>query len=141
MTIQNSKVLVTGGAGFIGSNLIDQLLLQDNQVVCLDNFATGKRENLSEALKNSNFTLIEGDIRNPEDCQRAVEGCEYVLHQAALGSVPRSIADPMTTTDVNIGGFVKMLFAAKEAGVKRFVYAASSSTYGDHPALPKVEHV
>ena len=141
MLIQNSKVLVTGGAGFIGSNLIDQLLLQDNQVVCLDNFATGKRENLTEALKNPNFTLIEGDIRNSEDCQKAVDGCDYVLHQAALGSVPRSIADPMTTTDVNIGGFVKMLFAAKEAGVKRFVYAASSSTYGDHPALPKVEHV
>src|SRR5690606_7604683 len=141
MTIQNSKVLVTGGAGFIGSNLIDQLLQQGNQVVCLDNFATGKRENLAEALQNPHFTLVEGDIRNLEDCQKAVAGCDYVLHQAALGSVPRSIADPMTTTDVNIGGFVKMLFAAKEAGVKRFVYAASSSTYGDHPALPKVEHV
>lgn len=141
MSIQHSKVLVTGGAGFIGSNLIDQLLLQDNQVVCLDNFATGKRENLAEALTNSNFILVEGDIRNSEDCQKAVDGCDYVLHQAALGSVPRSIADPMTTTDVNIGGFVKMLFAAKEAGVKRFVYAASSSTYGDHPALPKVEHI
>jgi UDP-N-acetylglucosamine 4-epimerase len=141
MTIQNSKVLVTGGAGFIGSNLIDQLLQQNNEVVCLDNFATGKRENLFEALQHPNFSAIEGDIRNMEDCQRAVAGCDYVLHQAALGSVPRSIADPMTTTDVNIGGFVKMLFAAKEAGVKRFVYAASSSTYGDHPALPKVEHV
>jgi UDP-N-acetylglucosamine 4-epimerase len=141
MQIQNSKVLVTGGAGFIGSNLIDQLLQQGNQVVCLDNFATGKRENLAEALQNPHFTLVEGDIRNLEDCQKAVAGCDYVLHQAALGSVPRSIADPMTTTDVNIGGFVKMLFAAKEAGVKRFVYAASSSTYGDHPALPKVEHV
>ena len=141
MKIQNSKVLVTGGAGFIGSNLIDQLLLQGNQVVCLDNFATGKRENLKGALQNPNFSLVEGDIRNSEDCQKAVAGCDYVLHQAALGSVPRSIADPMTTTDVNIGGFVKMLFAAKEAGVKRFVYAASSSTYGDHPALPKVEHV
>src|SRR5690554_6829136 len=141
MTITNSKVLVTGGAGFIGSNLIDQLLQQGNQVVCLDNFATGKRENLLDALQNPNFSLVEGDIRNSEDCQTAVAGCDYVLHQAALGSVPRSIADPMTTTDVNIGGFVKMLFAAKEAGVKRFVYAASSSTYGDHKALPKVEHV
>lgn len=141
MTINNSKVLVTGGAGFIGSNLIDQLLLQDNQVVCLDNFATGKRENLEQAIQNPGFSLVEGDIRNYEDCQKAVAGCQFVLHQAALGSVPRSIADPMTTTDVNIGGFVKMLFAAKEAGVQRFVYAASSSTYGDHPTLPKVEHV
>lgn len=141
MIIKNAKVLVTGGAGFIGSNLIDELLLQGNQVVCLDNFATGKRENLTKALQHPAFTLVEGDIRDSSACQKAVEGCEYVLHQAALGSVPRSIADPMTTTDVNIGGFVKMLFAAKEAGVKRFVYAASSSTYGDHKALPKVEHV
>jgi UDP-N-acetylglucosamine 4-epimerase len=139
--IKNSKVLITGGAGFIGSNLIDQLLLQENQVVCLDNFSTGKRENLLQAQDHRNFKLIEGDIRYYNDCQKAVEGCDYVLHQAALGSVPRSIADPMTTTDVNIGGFVKMLFAAKEAGVKRFVYAASSSTYGDHPDLPKVEHI
>ncbi|MCH6198326.1 SDR family oxidoreductase [Aquiflexum sp. LQ15W] len=139
--IQNKKVLVTGGGGFIGSNLVDALLDQGNEVVCLDNFSTGKRENLQVALQNGKFKLIEGDIRNFEDCALAVEGCDYVLHQAALGSVPRSIADPMTTTDVNIGGFVKMLFAAKEAGVKRFVYAASSSTYGDHAALPKVEHV
>lgn len=138
--IQNAKVLVTGGAGFIGSNLVDRLLKQDNEVVCLDNLATGKHENLTEALKHPAFTFIEGDIRNYEDCQKAVAGCDYVLHQAALGSVPRSIADPMTTTDVNIGGFVKILHAAHEAGVKRFVYAASSSTYGDHPALPKVEH-
>ena len=139
-TIQNSKVLVTGGAGFIGSNLVDRLLEQKNKVVCLDNFATGKRENLQDALKSPDFTLIEGDIRNYDDCLKAVNGCDYVLHQAALGSVPRSIADPMTSTDVNIGGFVKMLHAAKEAGIKRFVYAASSSTYGDHPDLPKVEH-
>lgn len=139
--ISKKKVLVTGGAGFIGSNLIDVLLEQGNEVVCLDNFATGKRENLKFAQQNEKFTLIEGDIRNFEDCSTAVQGCEYVLHQAALGSVPRSIADPMTTTDVNIGGFVKMLFASKEAGVKRFVYAASSSTYGDHAALPKVEHI
>jgi UDP-N-acetylglucosamine 4-epimerase len=139
--IQNKKVLVTGGGGFIGSNLVDALLDQGNEVVCLDNFSTGKRENLQFALQSGKFKLIEGDIRNFEDCALAVEGCDYVLHQAALGSVPRSIADPMTTTEVNIGGFVKMLFAAKEAGVKRFVYAASSSTYGDHAALPKLEHV
>ncbi|EON75877.1 UDP-glucose 4-epimerase [Lunatimonas lonarensis] len=141
MKLENSKILVTGGAGFIGSNLVDRLLEQDNEVVCLDNFATGKRKNLAEALKHPRFTLIEGDIRNEKDCAKAVAGCDYVLHQAALGSVPRSIQDPATSVDVNIGGFVKMLFAAKEAGVKRFVYAASSSTYGDHPALPKVEHV
>ncbi|MCY1634891.1 SDR family oxidoreductase [Marinifilum sp. D737] len=139
--IENSKVLVTGGAGFIGSNLVDRLLEQGNQVVCLDNFATGKRENLELALQNKDFTLIEGDIRNFEDCVKAVKGCDYVLHQAALGSVPRSIKDPMTSTDVNIGGFVKMLFAAKEEGVKRFVYAASSSTYGDSTIMPKVEHI
>jgi len=139
--IRNKKVLVTGGSGFIGSNLIDVLLNQGNEVICLDNFATGKKENLQFAMQNENFKLVEGDIRNFEDCVNAVEGCDYVLHQAALGSVPRSISDPMTSTDVNIGGFVKILFAAKEAGVKRFVYAASSSTYGDHAALPKVEHV
>lgn len=139
--IQKQKVLVTGGAGFIGSNLIDTLLANGNTVVCLDNFATGNIENLAEAQKNGTFTLIEGDIRNRDTCMEAVAGCDYVLHQAALGSVPRSIADPITSTEVNIVGFVNMLFAAKEAGVRRFVYAASSSTYGDHKALPKVEHV
>jgi len=138
-TIQSSTILVTGGAGFIGSNLCEALLSQGNKVVCLDNFMTGHRRNIEPFLSNDRFTLIEGDIRNYQDCQKAVDGCEYVLHQAALGSVPRSIKDPMTATDVNVGGFVKMLFAAKEAGVKRFVYAASSSTYGDHPDLPKVE--
>lgn len=137
--IQNSKVLVTGGAGFIGSNLCEALLEQGNHVVCLDNFMTGHRKNIEPFLSNENFTLIEGDIRNYEDCGKAVTGCDYVLHQAALGSVPRSIKDPMTATDVNVGGFVKMLFAAKEAKVKRFVYAASSSTYGDSKSLPKVE--
>ncbi|MFC2121397.1 SDR family oxidoreductase [Bacteroidota bacterium] len=137
--ISNSKVLITGGAGFIGSNLTEALLAQGNKVVCLDNFMTGHRKNIEPFLKNENYTLIEGDIRNYEDCEKAVAGCDYVLHQAALGSVPRSIKDPMTATDVNIGGFVKMLFAAKEAKVKRFIYAASSSTYGDHPDLPKVE--
>jgi UDP-N-acetylglucosamine 4-epimerase len=110
-----------------------------NSVVCLDNFSTGKRENLKAFANNSKFKLIEGDIRNYDDCLKAVENIDIVFHEAALGSVPRSIKDPMTTTDVNIGGFVKMLFAAKESGIKRFIYAASSSTYGDHPDLPKVE--
>lgn len=137
--LHSSKVLVTGGAGFIGSNLIEALLNQDNTVVCLDNFATGKRENIAPFLDNPGFTLIEGDIRNPEDCAKAVTGMDYVLHQAALGSVPRSINDPATSNNVNVGGFVNMLVAARDAGIKRFVYAASSSTYGDHPALPKVE--
>jgi UDP-N-acetylglucosamine 4-epimerase len=131
--------LVTGGAGFIGSNLVDSFLLSGNKVVCLDNFSTGKRENLKTFANNPKFKLIEGDIRNYDNCLKAVENIDIVFHQAALGSVPRSIKDPMTTTDVNIGGFVKMLFASKESGVKRFIYAASSSTYGDHPDLPKVE--
>jgi len=132
-------VLVTGGAGFIGSNLIESLLNTGNSVVCLDNFSTGKRENIKGFIEIPGFKLIEGDIRNYDDCLKAVTGVEYVFHQAALGSVPRSIKDPVSTTDVNIGGFVKMLFASKEAGIKRFIYAASSSTYGDHPDLPKVE--
>ena len=132
--------MVTGGAGFIGSNLCEALLGHDNDVVCLDDFSTGKHQNIAPFLSNTSFTLIEGDIRNYEDCLKAVEGCDYVLHQAALGSVPRSIHDPITSTEVNVGGFVKMLHASVEAGVKRFVYAASSSTYGDHPDLPKVEH-
>jgi len=137
--LRYSRVLVTGGAGFIGSNLVESLLDSGNYVVCLDNFSTGKRENIKDFLENSKFKLIEGDIRNYEDCRKAVDGIDIVFHQAALGSVPRSIKDPVSATDVNIGGFVKMLFAAKEAGIKRFIYAASSSTYGDHPDLPKVE--
>ena len=137
--ISNSRILVTGGAGFIGSNLVEKLLSQDNEVVVLDNFSTGKRENLQPFSGNKNFKLIEGDIRDMEACRAAVDGVEYVLHEAALGSVPRSIKDPMTTTAVNILGFVNMLFAAQEAKVKRFVYAASSSTYGDSKTLPKVE--
>jgi len=137
--LRSSRVLVTGGAGFIGSNLIESLLAHDNYVVCLDNFSTGKRENLRSFANNSNFRLIEGDIRNYSDCETAVKDIDIVFHEAALGSVPRSIKDPVTSTDVNIGGYVKMLFASKEAGVKRFIYAASSSTYGDHPGLPKVE--
>ena len=133
------NILVTGGAGFIGSNLTDALLADGHNVTVLDNFSTGKRENLAHLDGNSAFTLIEGDIRDRETCAKAVEGKDIVYHEAALGSVPRSIKDPMTSTDVNIGGFVNMLFAAKEAGVHRFVYAASSSTYGDSKTLPKVE--
>ncbi|MGB0525343.1 MAG: SDR family oxidoreductase [Flammeovirgaceae bacterium] len=139
-TLTNSRVLVTGGAGFIGSNLCDVLLAQNNEVICLDNFATGHRHNIEPFLAHQNFTFLEGDIRNFEDCKKAVDGCDYVLHQAALGSVPRSIKDPITSTNVNIGGFVNMLTAAKDAKVKRFVYAASSSTYGDNRELPKIEH-
>ena len=133
------NILVTGGAGFIGSNLTDALLADGHNVTVLDNFSTGKRENLAHLDGNSAFTLIEGDIRDRETCAKAVEGKDIVYHEAALGSVPRSIKDPMTSTDVNIGGFVNMLFAAKEAKVHRFVYAASSSTYGDSKTLPKVE--
>jgi UDP-N-acetylglucosamine 4-epimerase len=137
--LSNKRVLVTGGAGFIGSNLIESLLKEGNQVVCLDNFATGKHENLKNFIGNPSFVLIEGDIRNLSDCEKAVRNIDIVFHQAALGSVPRSIKDPVASTDVNIGGFVKMMFAAKEAHIQRFIYAASSSTYGDHPDLPKVE--
>jgi UDP-N-acetylglucosamine 4-epimerase len=137
--LKDKTVLVTGGAGFIGSNLIEVLLVQNNKVICLDNFATGKRENIAPFLDNNDFTLIEGDIRNIETCTKAVSGVEIVLHQAALGSVPRSIKDPITTNSVNIDGFLNMLVASKDAKVQRFVYAASSSTYGDHPGLPKVE--
>lgn len=139
--ISNRKILVTGGAGFIGSNLCETLLDLDNSVVCLDNFSTGKKENIEKFLANSNFKLITGDIRNFDDCQKAVAGVDYVLHEAALGSVPRSINDPITTNEVNVGGFLNMLVASRDAKVKRFVYAASSSTYGDSVALPKVENV
>lgn len=139
--LYSSSILVTGGAGFIGSNLVEALLSQDNQVKCFDNFATGKRENIAGFLNHKNFTLIEGDIRDQSTCHEACKGVQYVLHQAALGSVPRSINDPVTSTEVNIDGFVKMLVAARDTGVKRFVYAASSSTYGDHPALPKKEEI
>lgn len=139
MKLQNKKILITGGAGFIGSNLIEHFLQQDNKIVCLDNFATGKEKNVAPFLENPDFRLIKGDIRDLESCRTAVEGVDVILHQAALGSVPRSINDPKTTNDVNIGGFINMLVAAKEHNIKRFVYAASSSTYGDHKALPKVE--
>jgi UDP-N-acetylglucosamine 4-epimerase len=127
--LTGKKILVTGGSGFIGANLCEALLEKKNAVICLDNFATGKRENLTQLLKNPNFTLIEGDIRNLEDCIKATTGVDYVLHQAALGSVPRSIKDPITSNDVNVGGFLNMLVASRDNGVKRFVYAASSSTY------------
>ncbi|GHB57385.1 UDP-GlkcNAc C4 epimerase WbpP [Psychrosphaera saromensis] len=137
--------LITGVAGFIGSNLLEQLLSLGQKIIGLDNFATGHQHNLDEvqSLVSSeqweNFTFIKGDIRNFDDCQKAVSGVDYILHQAALGSVPRSIADPILTNSANITGFVNMLTAAKEEQVSTFVYAASSSTYGDHPALPKVE--
>ncbi|HXK81434.1 MAG TPA: SDR family oxidoreductase [Bacteroidales bacterium] len=137
--LTNKRVLVTGGAGFIGSNIIDKLIKQDNEIVCVDNLATGKIENISEYLKLNNFEFVEGDIRDFETCKKAVKNIDVILHQAALGSVPRSINDPKTTNDVNIGGFINMLVAAKEQGVKRFVYAASSSTYGDNKDLPKIE--
>ena len=140
-TLQNKTILVTGGAGFIGSNLCETLLSNNIKTVCLDNFATGKRKNIEPFLTDPNFELIEGDIRNLEDCHKACKGVDYVLHQAALGSVPRSINDPITTNDVNVSGFLNMLVAARDAKVSRFVYAASSSTYGDHEALPKVEEV
>ncbi|WP_335962794.1 NAD-dependent epimerase/dehydratase family protein [Acinetobacter haemolyticus] len=143
---QTPKVwLITGVAGFIGSNLLETLLKLNQKVIGLDNFATGHQHNLDDvkSLVNSeqwaNFKFYEGDIRNLEDCQKACSGVDYVLHQAALGSVPRSIADPITTNAANITGFLNMLTAARDAEVKSFTYAASSSTYGDHPALPKVE--
>lgn len=135
------KILISGGAGFIGSNLCEYFLTKGYKVVCLDNFATGHRYNLTSFGNNPNFSLIEGDIRDLSDCQKAVVGVDYVLHQAALGSVPRSINDPFTTNDVNISGFLNMLIASRDAKVKRFVYAASSSTYGDSQGLPKVEEV
>ena len=136
-----STILITGGAGFIGSNLCEYFLSKGNKVRCLDNFSTGHRHNLKEFINNENFRLIEGDIRNFTDCQEAVKGVDYVLHQAALGSVPRSINDPITTNEVNVSGFLNMLVASRDAKIKRFVYAASSSTYGDSEGLPKVEEV
>lgn len=139
--ITGQRILVTGGAGFIGSNLCEDLLKYDNEVVCLDNFSTGRIENLREMLDHKHFKLMVGDIRNPEDCRKAAEGIDIILQEAALGSVPRSIHDPATTNAVNISGFLNMLVAARDAKVKRLVYAASSSTYGDSESLPKVEEI
>jgi len=145
LSVNPKTWLITGAAGFIGSNLLEHLLKLNQRVVGLDNFATGYQRNLDEvrslvsAEQWARFQFVEGDIRNPEDCVRACEGVDYVLHQAALGSVPRSLNDPITTNAANITGFLNMLVAARDAGVKSFTYAASSSTYGDHPALPKVE--
>ena len=137
--LTNKKILVTGGAGFIGSNLCEYLLENNNKITCIDNFITGKKENIEPFLSNPDFTFIEGDIRKPEDCKKAVQSVEIILHQAALGSVPRSIENPVRSNEINIMGTLNMLDAAKEAGIKRFVYAASSSTYGDSKELPKVE--
>jgi UDP-N-acetylglucosamine/UDP-N-acetylgalactosamine 4-epimerase len=134
-------ILITGGAGFIGSNLTEYFLGKGYKVTCLDNFVTGHRHNIASFLGHPNYTLIEGDIRKFETCQYAVKEVDYVLHQAALGSVPRSIKDPQTSNEVNITGFLNMLTAARDENVKRFVYAASSSTYGDSENLPKVEDI
>lgn len=137
--IHSQKILVTGGAGFIGSNLCERLLDLNAKVICLDNFSTGKKENLKFIKDNPDFQLIEGDIRDIDTCQKACQGVDYVLHEAALGSVPRSLKDPVISNDVNVSGFLNMLVAARDAEVKRFIYAASSSTYGDSEKLPKVE--
>lgn len=136
-----SKILVTGGAGFIGSNLCEHLLMNCYEVVCLDNFSTGHMYNIQHLLDNypTRFTLIEGDIRNFETCIRAIDGVDSILHEAALGSIPRSVENPITTNDVNVSGFLNMLVAARDYKVKRFIFAASSSTYGDSTELPKIE--
>jgi UDP-N-acetylglucosamine/UDP-N-acetylgalactosamine 4-epimerase len=139
--LKDKAILVTGGAGFIGSNLCEALLEIGSKVVCMDNYATGKKENIIEFLDDPNFTLLEGDIRNLDDCLKATKEVDYVLHQAALGSVPRSIKNPITSNEVNVSGFLNMLVASRDNGVKRFVYAASSSTYGDSESMPKVEDV
>lgn len=135
----DSKILVTGGAGFIGSNIVEFLLNAGFHVVCLDNFSTGFKTNLTTALTNPKFTLVEGDMRSVTDCKKAIDGCSYILHQAALGSVPRSVKDPATTTDVNEKGFVNILKTAVDCGIKRVVYASSSSVYGDDKAPIKRE--
>ncbi|WP_124640027.1 SDR family oxidoreductase [Amniculibacterium aquaticum] len=135
------RILITGGAGFIGSNLTEYFLNKGYFVRCLDNFSTGYKHNVEEFLANKNYELIEGDIRNLETCQKACAGMDFVLHQAALGSVPRSIKDPITSNEVNVSGFLNMLTASRDQNIKRFVYAASSSTYGDSESLPKVEDV
>lgn len=138
--ISQASFLITGGAGFIGSNIVEYLMSHGaGKVRVLDNFSTGSMDNILQWHARPEFSLIEGDIRDLDTCRRALEGVDYVLHQAALGSVPRSINDPITSNEVNVSGFLNMLVAARDAGVKKMVYAASSSTYGDHPGLPKVE--
>ena len=139
MLLDNKKILVTGGAGFIGSNLCEYLLQHNNKVTCLDNLITGKLENINPFIKDSNFKFIEGDITNLNDCNNACENVDVILHQAALGSVPRSIDNPIKTNEININGFLNILWAAKNNNINRVVYAASSSTYGDSKDLPKVE--
>ena len=134
-------ILITGGAGFIGSNLCEYFLGKGYSIRCLDNFSTGYRHNIEHLFANPEFSLIEGDIRNLDTCRQAVKGVDYVLHEAALGSVPRSIHDPITSNEVNVSGFLNMLVASRDEGIKRFVYAASSSTYGDSENLPKVEEI
>lgn len=139
MSNNNQSILITGGAGFIGSNLCEYFLSKGYKVTCLDNLSTGHKYNIEPFLQDQNFKFIEGDIRNLDTCKEALSGIDYVLHQAALGSVPRSIKDPITTNEVNVSGFLNILSASKDEGVKRVVYAASSSTYGDSESLPKIE--
>ena len=139
MLLENKKILVTGGAGFIGSNLCEYLLQHNNKVTCLDNLITGKLENINPLIKDSNFKFVQGDITNLNDCNNACENVDVILHQAALGSVPRSIDNPIKTNEININGFLNILWAAKNKNINRVVYAASSSTYGDSKDLPKVE--
>ena len=140
MSLENKTILVTGGAGFIGSNIIEYLLKKNNRITCLDNFTTGKRENIENFLSNPHFKFIEGDITNLNNCDLACQGVDIILHQAALGSVPRSIENPLKTNDININGFLNILWSAKKNNIKRIVYAASSSTYGDSKKLPKIEN-
>ena len=139
--LENKKILVTGGAGFIGSNLVEKLLELGTIVTVLDNFSTGYKHNIEPFFNNKNFTLIEGDIRDLKTCKKACKYQDYILHEAALGSVPRSINDPITSNEVNVNGFLNILISAKDAGVKRLIYAASSSTYGDSKSIPKVENI
>ena len=139
LEFENTKILVTGGAGFIGSHICDKLLEKGAKVVCLDNFLTGHRRNIEHNMGNPNFTLIEGDIRNLETCKKSMVGCTHVCHQAALGSVPRSVSDPITSNEINISGTLNVYFSAYEEGIKRIVFASSSSCYGDEPNLPKIE--
>ena len=138
---ERKRILITGAAGFLGSHLCDRFIKEGYHVIGMDNLITGRLKNIEHLLPNKNFRLLEGDIRNSADCEQAVNGADYVLHQAALGSVPRSLKDPVTSNEVNVSGFLNMLVASRDAGVKRFVYAASSSTYGDSQGLPKVEEV